>query len=81
MTPLEGHFLTQGYNFSKNGRGFLGDAKALGLVVLDKKIFSCYYEASPSEGIILVNLVGVHYLMQNTKYRGSWPYGFRQDLF
>ena len=44
MTPGRAHFLPQGHNFNKLGRGLLVDAthqilKALGLVLSDKKIF------------------------------------------
>ena len=40
VTPGAGHFWPLGYNLNKLRRGSLGDA--LGLVVLDKKIFSCF---------------------------------------
>ena len=48
MTLGRGHFLLQGHNLNKLGRGQLGDGcyipniKALGLMVSDKKIFSCF---------------------------------------
>ena len=46
MTPGWGQFWPQGYNLKKLGRGLLGcyipNIKALGILVPDKKIFSCF---------------------------------------
>ena len=47
MTPGAGPFWPKGYNLNKLGRSLLGDAiyqkiNSLGLLISDKKIFSCY---------------------------------------
>ena len=52
VTPEVGPLLAQGYNLNKCGRGLLDDTyipkvKALGLVVSDKKIFSCCSQYKP----------------------------------
>ena len=53
------HFWPQWHNLSKLGRGPLGDAKDLGLVASDKKIFSCFLyvslckPATPGAGLFL----------------------------
>ena len=59
VTPEVGPLLAQGYNLNKCGRGLLDDTyipkvKALGLVVSDKKIFSCCSQpVTPEVGPLL----------------------------
>ena len=73
---------------------YIPNIKALGLVVSDKKIFSCFPSLNlwktcdpwggtifGPRGIIWTNLVDVHYAMLHTKYQGSRPCGFRQEDF
>ena len=42
LPPGPDHFLPQGHNLNKLGRGPLGYIKAQGLKVSDKKMFSCF---------------------------------------
>ena len=54
--PKGGHFWPHGHNLKKLGRGLQGDAtyqniKALGLMVTDKGIFSCFSLYKPMESM------------------------------
>ena len=52
--------------------------KALGLVVSDKKIFSCF---PIYQGHNLNNVVEIHEVMLHTKYQGSRPCYFQTRRF
>ena len=68
--------------------------KALGLVVSEKKIFFCFSHCKsmgandPQGGALFVprGMIGRiykkdHYTLLHTKYEGSWPCGFGEDIF
>ena len=76
-------------------QGFIPNSKALGLVVSDKKTFSCFpyislFKTSGLQGGPIVgprgiiwkkNLLKVHYVVLHTKYQGSASCGFRRGDF
>ena len=92
--PWRGVILAPGYNLNKLGRGPLVDAKiwpnikALSIMVSDKKIFQCFFpyisqcKICDLQGGAIFGPRGIiHEVMLHTKYHGSRPSGFRQEVF
>ena len=99
VTPRRAHFEPKGHNFEYTWKRstrwcYITNIKALGFVVSEKKIFTCfpyiklYKTCDPRGGtifdprdIIWNKLVEVYLVMLNTKYQGSRLCGFRQEDF
>ena len=85
MTPGAGPVLTPGAGlagFIKRTtiHCYIQNMKALGLVVLEKKIFLCFSHDAPGVGPVWIYKED-HYTLLLTKYESSGPCGFGEDFF